>query len=74
MIINIPIQQIPEESLNRLLEEFVTRDGTQYGEKEYSQEEMVRQVKSLLEKNKAHLQYDDEKEEFNIILVDTYLF
>jgi len=71
MIIDIPYQQIPEESLTRLLEEFVTREGTNYGEQEFTLAELVSQVKNQLVTKKAIIQYDDESQSCEIVCVDT---
>tara|TARA_R110002110_G_scaffold383245_4_gene594652 strand:+ start:14307 stop:14540 length:234 start_codon:yes stop_codon:yes gene_type:complete len=71
MLIDIPYQQIPEETLRRMLEEFVTREGTNYGEQEFTLPELVAQVKLQLETKKAVIQYDDESQSCHIILADT---
>lgn len=70
MIIDIPIEQIPKDALDALLEEFVTRGGTNYGEADFTLKEMVEQVKIALKNQKAILQYDDETETFDIFLKD----
>lgn len=70
MIIDIPYQQIPEDALARMLEEFVTREGTQYGAREFTLTELVVQAKHQLETKKAIIQYDDESQSCQIIFVD----
>lgn len=67
MIIDIPYQEIPKDTLIRLLEEFVTRDGTQYGENEVSLDSMIEQVMSQLKNQKAYIVYDDESNSCQII-------
>ncbi|WP_325891485.1 YheU family protein [Grimontia sp. NTOU-MAR1] len=47
----VPWQEIPEETLRNLVEHFVLREGTDYGEQEASFDDKVEQVFSLL-KNK----------------------
>jgi uncharacterized protein YheU (UPF0270 family) len=68
MPIDIPYQQIPEETLTRMLEEFVTREGTNYGEQEFTLEELVEQLKCQVKTKKAVIQYDDESQTCQIIL------
>lgn len=70
MIIDIPIEQVPKDALDSLIEEFVTRQGTNYGEADYTLKEMVEQVKTALKNQKAILQYDDETETLDIFVKD----
>lgn len=67
MAIDIPYQEIPDETLTRMLEEFVTREGTNYGEREFLLEELVNQLKKQLTSKQAIIQYDEISETFNII-------
>ena len=67
MIVEVPHDALPEDTLNRLIEEFVTREGTSYGERDYSLEEMVEHVKSQLKNKKAFIQFDDQTETCHII-------
>lgn len=71
MLIDIPYQHIPEETLTRLLEEFVTREGTNYGEQEFTLADLVSQAKNQLKTKKAIIQYDDESQSCEIVCVDT---
>ncbi len=71
MLIDIPYQKIPEETLTRFLEEFVTREGTNYGEQEFTLADLVSQAKNQLETRKAIIQYDDESQSCEIVCVDT---
>ena len=43
-LIEVPWQELEESTLNNLIEEFVTRDGTDYGELELSMDQKVKQV------------------------------
>ena len=53
-----------------VIEEFISRDGTDYGEIEASYETKFRQVKHKLEDGSAVLVFDDEAETINIFLAD----
>ncbi|MGE4349320.1 MAG: YheU family protein [Candidatus Berkiella sp.] len=67
MAIDIPYKEIPAASLRRMLEEFVTREGTNYGEKEFLLDELVEQLKQQLISHRAIIQYDEISETFNIV-------
>lgn len=54
----IPIKEINPETLNRLIEQFVLSEGTDYGFKEHSLEEKVAQVKKQLENGEAKIVFD----------------
>jgi uncharacterized protein YheU (UPF0270 family) len=56
----IPWQSLEPETLQALIEEFVSRSGTDYGATEASLESKVRAVRRLLEMKKAHIVFDAE--------------
>ncbi|MCX5811419.1 MAG: YheU family protein [Proteobacteria bacterium] len=66
----IPVNKLSPEALQGVVEEFISRDGTDYGEREASQETKFRQVKHKLENGLAVLVFDDENETTNIFLAD----
>jgi uncharacterized protein len=66
----IPVNKLSSEALQGVIEEFVSRDGTDYGEKEASSETKFMQVKSKLEKGLAVLVFDDITETTNIFSAD----
>jgi uncharacterized protein YheU (UPF0270 family) len=66
----IPIYKMSPEALQGVIEEFISRNGTDYGEIEASTETKFRQVKYKLETGSAVLIFDDETETTNIFLVD----
>ncbi len=66
----IPISRLSPEALQGLIEEFISRDGTDYGEREASRESKFRQVKSKLENGSAILVFDDDTETANVFLRD----
>lgn len=63
----IPASRLSPEALKGLIEEFISRDGTDYGEQEMSRERRFRQVKEKLKKGLAVLVFDDETETTNIL-------
>ncbi len=56
------------EALRALVEEFVTRDGTDYGAVERGVEEKIAQVLAQLRSGEARLVFDPETETANIAL------
>ena len=66
----IPVNKLSPEALQGVIEEFITRSGTDYGEVEASMETKFRQVKYKLENGSAVLVFDDETETTNIFLAD----
>lgn len=64
----IPINRLSHEALRGVIEEFISREGTDYGDTEVSPESSFMQVKCKLERGLAVLIYDDETETTNIFL------
>ena len=64
--IKIPYNQLSSEALNGVIEEFVTRDGTDYGEKEVQLEIKITQVLNQLRSGKAVIVFDQKSETCNI--------
>ena len=62
----IPADRLSPETLQSVIEEFVSRSGTDYEEKEVTIDTKTGQVKYLLESGKAVLVYDEETEMCNI--------
>ncbi len=58
----IPWEALDAETLNNLLREIVTRDGTDYGEHEISTDEKVAQVKRFLKEKKMVIVFDGNTE------------
>jgi len=67
--IDIPPQRVPADTLRALLEEFASRDGTDYGRRELSLEDKVMQLQRGLDSGVMKLLYDSESEHWD--LVDT---
>ena len=66
----IPANKLSPEALQGVINEFISRDGTDYGEMEVSPETNFRQVKDKLETGLAVLIFDDETETTNIFLAN----
>jgi uncharacterized protein len=66
----IPVNKLSPEALQGVIEEFISRNGTDYGEKESSLETNFRQVKYKLEIGSAVLVFDDKTETTSIFLAN----
>jgi uncharacterized protein YheU (UPF0270 family) len=66
----IPVNKLSPEALQGVIEEFISRNGTDYGAIEASWETNFRQVKYKLENGSAVLIFDDETETTNIFLAN----
>lgn len=64
---HIPHDQLAPETLRALIEEFVTREGTEYGEQDVSLDTKVRQVIRQLERGEALISYDQDTGTCNIL-------
>lgn len=62
----IPIDTIEAETLNSLIEAFVLREGTEYGEQDVSLEVKVNQVLEALKKGDAVVVYSELHESVDI--------
>lgn len=65
--LEIPPQQLQPEVLRSVLEEFITREGTDYGQREFTLEEKVSQLQLQLEQRKVVLVFDPESESCTLI-------
>ncbi len=63
----IPFEKLSEETLENLIEEFVSREGTDSGYVKGSLEQNVTRVKGLLQKKLAFIVYDEKTETCNIV-------
>lgn len=68
--VKIPHDQLAPETLHGVVEDFVTRDGTDYGEIEVPLETKISQVLSQLKSGKAVIIFDQETETCNILRSD----
>ena len=66
--IELSPDQLSPEALRGLVEEFVTRDGTDYGAVEQSVETKVAQVRAQIASGEARIVFDSETGSANIVL------
>ena len=63
----IAIERLKPEILQAIIEEYVTREATDYGEHLFSLEEKVAQVRRQLERGQAQIVFDPESETCDIV-------
>jgi len=66
----IPCEKLEPETLQALIEEFITRDGTDYGKIEVPFEQKVAQVKIRLMSGQAIILFAEDTQTCNIVSSD----
>jgi uncharacterized protein YheU (UPF0270 family) len=64
----VPTSALSPEAMDSLIQDFVTRDGTDYGLREHSLEEKVKSVKRQLERGDVVIAFDLEQESATLVL------
>ena len=65
--VKIPYDQLSPEALHGVIEEFVTRDGTDYGEVEVPLGTKIAQVLAQIKSGKAVIVFDQETESCTVL-------
>ncbi|MBT7332994.1 MAG: YheU family protein [Gammaproteobacteria bacterium] len=68
-IVEIPLQALSPEALIGVIDAFILREGTDYGDRVYTLDEKRDRVRRLLESNKAQIQFHPESEFIDIALI-----
>lgn len=58
----VPPEQLSDEALQGVIEEFITREGTDYGEHEFSLADKVKQVRAQLKAAMVQIVFDVRSE------------
>jgi uncharacterized protein YheU (UPF0270 family) len=66
----VPLERLPSDVLQRLLEEFASRDGTDYGEREVSLEQKVASLRTQLQRGDLQVLYDVDSEQWDLLSAD----
>ncbi len=69
----IPIGELAPDTLHNIVEGFVLREGTEYGEVDCSLEEKVAQVLQQLKTGEALLVFSELHESVNIVPKDQFI-
>ena len=65
----VPYTELSEEALRGVLEAFVLREGTEYGERDFSLDQKVAHVVRQLQRGEAQIVFDPESETIDIVIV-----
>lgn len=68
----IPLEQLSNETLAAIIEDFILREGTEYGAEDISKQAKITQVKKQLEQGSAVLVYSELHESVNILPSDQF--
>ena len=66
--IAVPHAELSADALNGVIESFVLREGTDYGERDVSFETKVMQVRRQLERREAEIVFDPNTESIDIVV------
>ena len=64
----IPYRELSEAALRGVVESFVLREGTDYGEREFSFEEKIDAVMGQLDRGEAAVMFDPDTETVSIVV------
>ena len=63
----VPHTELEPEILRKVIESFITREGTDYGDIEFSMSDKVAHIMQQLEKKEVWIVFDSESESITII-------
>ncbi|WP_237068399.1 YheU family protein [Microbulbifer guangxiensis] len=66
----IPHQQLDPDTLQNLLEEYATRDGTDYGEREVNLSDKVASLRRQLQSGEVVIWFEPGEESVNLVLAE----
>ena len=66
-IVIVPYQRLDEQTLNTMLKEFISREATDYGEAEMSEEHKFDELMQMLRTEKLAIAFDTTSETFSLI-------
>lgn len=66
--IDVPFTELSAEALRGVLESFVLREGTEYGDRDYALEEKVEHVMAQLRRGEARIVFDPQTESIDILV------
>jgi uncharacterized protein YheU (UPF0270 family) len=65
--VEVPSERLDEQILRALLEEFSSRDGTDYGARETTLDERVGQLSHRLKTSELVILYDADSEQWDLV-------
>lgn len=68
----IPLSQLSDELLDGIIEDFILREGTDYGAEEVAFSEKKNQLLNQLKTGQIHVVYSELHETVNLMPADTF--
>ena len=65
--VQVPLNRLSEDVLQALLEEFASRDGTDYGAVELTLEQKAGNLRRQLEREEVAILFDTESEQWDLV-------
>lgn len=65
--LQIPWEQVSDDALQGIIDEFIMREGTDYGANEVEHATKVQQVKKQLAKGQIHIVFEPESKSVTIV-------
>ncbi len=66
--VTVPHRELSADALQGVLESFVLREGTDYGEKEYSLDQKIGHVLRQLERGEAQIVFDPNTNSVSVVV------
>ena len=63
----VPLDRIPSEALTNLIQSYVLREGTDYGDREFSIDEKIAHVERQLQRGEVVVVFEPADETFSIV-------
>jgi len=67
--VEIPYTELSGDALRGVIEEFVSREGTEYGQREYTLEDKINRVVRQLESGEVKLFFDEQSQTCNLVRI-----
>ena len=68
----IPYQELNSDTLDALIEAFVLREGTDYGDSELSLEQKVAMVRTQIQRGTVVICYSEQEESVDLLTAQDY--
>ncbi|MBT7717776.1 MAG: YheU family protein [Halieaceae bacterium] len=68
--VQVPLNRLSGDVLQALLEEFASRDGTDYGAVELTLEQKAGNLRRQLEREEVAILFDTESEQWDLVAAD----
>ena len=68
--VQVPLNRLSEDVWQALLEEFASRDGTDYGAVELTLEQKAGNLRRQLEREEVAILFDTEREQWDLVAAD----